>query len=91
MDLLVLKDAQLAVIQPLCYGKRSAPGCSGKNNRMHLEGVYGLCARVARGAIFPLILGTGIRSIHASKINRTKGSSSSLKPSLMPLTWSICG
>jgi transposase len=39
MDRLILSDAQWARIEPLCPGKRSDPGRSGKNNRMFFEGV----------------------------------------------------
>lgn len=39
MDRFILSDAQWAVIRPLCHGKRSDPGHSGKNNRMFIEGV----------------------------------------------------
>ena len=39
MDRDVLTDAQWAKIEPLCLGKSSDPGRSGKDNRLFLEAV----------------------------------------------------
>src|SRR5258707_3447897 len=39
MDRLVLSDAQWAKMEPLCLGKPSDPGCSGKDNRLFVEAV----------------------------------------------------
>src|SRR5882757_5052298 len=39
MDRLVLSDAQWAKMEPLCLGKPSDPGRSGKDNRLFVEAV----------------------------------------------------
>src|ERR1700757_3316236 len=39
MDRFVLTDAQWAKMEPLCLGKRSDPGRSGKDNRLFVEAV----------------------------------------------------
>src|SRR5882672_10248189 len=39
MDRLVLSDAQWAQMEPLCLGKPSDPGRSGKDNRLFVEAV----------------------------------------------------
>jgi transposase len=44
MDRLILSDAQWATMEPLCLGKPSDPGRSGKNNRLFVEAVL----RIAR-------------------------------------------
>lgn len=35
----VLTDTQWALMEPHCLGKKTDPGCSGKNNRLFLEAV----------------------------------------------------
>jgi transposase len=39
MDRFVLTDAQWAKMEPLCLGKPSDPGRSGKDNRLFVEAV----------------------------------------------------
>ena len=39
MDRFVLTDAQWAKMEPLCLGKPSDPGRSGRDNRLFVEGV----------------------------------------------------
>ncbi|WP_408884910.1 transposase [Komagataeibacter medellinensis] len=39
MDRFILTDAQWAKMEPLCLGKKTDRGCSGKDNRLFIETV----------------------------------------------------
>jgi transposase len=50
MDRFVLTDAQWAKVEPLCLGKPSGPGRSGKDNRLFVEAVLWIVRAGARSA-----------------------------------------
>jgi hypothetical protein len=53
MDRFVLADAQWAKMEPLCLGKPSDPGPSGKDNRLFVEAVLWIARTGSRGSMRP--------------------------------------
>jgi hypothetical protein len=51
-DRLVLSDAAWERMAPLIIGRPDQKGSTGRDNRMFVEGVLGLCAQALRGVTF---------------------------------------
>ncbi|WP_371440439.1 transposase [Komagataeibacter rhaeticus] len=66
MDRFILTDVQWAKMEPLCLGKKTDRGRSGKDNRLFIEAILWIARTSGPWRDLPRISDIGTRSTHAT-------------------------